>query len=114
MIRIASFLSAALLLALAAACNQTGSSRPEEAAGPAATATAELPGQALYAQNCALCHGPDGKKGLNGAHDLTKSNLNATGRVYMVTQGLGQMPSFKGQLTEAQIQQVVEYSLTLK
>jgi len=71
-------------------------------------------GKALFTQNCAVCHGPDGKLGLNGAHDLTKSNLNTAGRVYIVTQGLGKMPAFKGKLTEAQIQQVVAYSLTLK
>lgn len=71
-------------------------------------------GKALFTQNCAVCHGSDGKLGLNGAHDLTKSNLNTAGRVYIVTQGLGKMPAFKDRLTEAQIQQVVAYSLTLK
>ncbi|MCB2376426.1 cytochrome c [Hymenobacter sp. BT635] len=113
MIRFAPFLlPAAVLLSLASACSSAPSSEPAEA--PVAAAPVELPGKALYTQNCAVCHGPDGRKGLNGAHDLTKSNLNATGRVYMVTQGLGNMPSFKGQLTEAQIQQVVDYSLTLQ
>lgn len=71
-------------------------------------------GQALFAQNCAICHGADGKLGVNGARDLTKSNLNATGRTYMVVNGLGAMPAFKGQLTDEQIAQVVAYSLTLK
>jgi cytochrome c6 len=113
MIRFASFLLSALaLLTLAGACNPASSSEPTETSATAAAV--EQPGKALYARNCAACHGPDGKLGLNGAHDLTKSNLNATGRVYMVTQGLGKMPSFKKQLTEAQIQQVVDYSLTLK
>ncbi|OWP65031.1 hypothetical protein CDA63_01340 [Hymenobacter amundsenii] len=77
-------------------------------------ATALATGETLFAQNCALCHGANGKLGLNGAHDLTKSNLNAAGRTYMVVNGLGKMPSFKGQLTEEQIQQVVAYSLTLQ
>ncbi|TGE21688.1 cytochrome c [Hymenobacter aquaticus] len=114
MIRPAFLLCAsALLLTVAAACHSTPASAPAETAAPA-PAPAELPGQALFAQNCAVCHGPDGKLGLNGAHDLTKSNLNATGRVYMVTQGLGKMPSFKDQLSPEQIQQVVDYSLTLK
>ena len=93
------------------------SSAPTEASAeaPAATrAPTELPGQALFATNCAVCHGPDGKRGLNGAHDLTKSNLNQMGRVYMVTNGLGNMPGFKGQLTPEQIEQVAAYSLTLK
>ncbi|WP_375433794.1 c-type cytochrome [uncultured Hymenobacter sp.] len=71
-------------------------------------------GKALFNNNCAACHGADGRLGLNGAHDLSKSNLNTTGRVYMVTQGLGKMPSFKDKLTTAQIQHIVAYSLTLK
>lgn len=71
-------------------------------------------GKALFAKNCVVCHGPDGQRGLNGAHDLTKSNLNTAGRVYLVTNGLGKMPAFQGQLTDAQIQQVVAYSRTLR
>ncbi|WBO83701.1 c-type cytochrome [Hymenobacter yonginensis] len=82
---------------------------------PAATPSPELAaGQALFAKNCVVCHGPDGQRGLNGAHDLTKSNLNTAGRVYLVTNGLGKMPAFQGKLTDAQIQQVVAYSLTLR
>ena len=71
-------------------------------------------GHALFTQRCAVCHGADGRKGLNGAHDLTKSNLNATGRTYLVTHGLGNMPAFKPQLSDSEIEQVVAYSLTLK
>ena len=72
------------------------------------------PGKVLFQQNCARCHGANGKLGLNGAHDLTKSNLNDFGRVYLVVNGLGKMPAFKAKLTAAQVQQVVAYSLTLK
>jgi cytochrome c6 len=73
-----------------------------------------VPGQAIFQKNCARCHGANGKLGLNGAHDLTKSNLNAFGRTYMVTKGMGKMPAFEKALTPAQVQQVVAYSLTLK
>ncbi|GAA4393269.1 hypothetical protein GCM10023186_44670 [Hymenobacter koreensis] len=95
-----------------AGCNSAGS----ETAPPTTTETAptELPGKALYTQNCAICHGANGKLGVNGAHDLTKSNLNQMGRTYIVTNGLGKMPSFKDQLTPEQIQEVVAYSLTLR
>ena len=72
------------------------------------------PGQVLYVKNCARCHGKNGRLGINGAHDLTKSNLNTMGRTYMVTKGLGKMPSFEKQLTPEQIQAVVAYSLTLR
>ena len=73
-----------------------------------------LAGQVLFQKNCVRCHGANGKLGLNGAHDLTKSNLNAFGRTYLVTKGLGKMPAFGKSLTPAQVQQVVAYSLTLK
>ena len=97
---------------------ETGLSAADAATLATATetspATTLAEGQALFTRNCAVCHGPDGKLGLNGAHDLTRSNLNATGRVYMVTNGLGKMPSFKDKLTPEQIDQVVAYSLTLQ
>ena len=73
-----------------------------------------LAGQVLFQKNCVRCHGANGKLGLNGAHDLTKSNLNAFGRTYLVTNGLGKMPAFGKSLTPAQVQQVVAYSLMLK
>jgi cytochrome c6 len=107
-------------------CSSTDSTRAEpntptapDPAAPAAIVNtlendALVAGQALYAQNCVACHGEDGKKGQNGAHDLSRSNLNATGRVYIVTNGLGKMPSFKGRLSEQEIEQVVAYSLTLQ
>jgi cytochrome c6 len=71
-------------------------------------------GQLIFKKNCVRCHGKDGRLGLNGAHDLTKSNLNTMGRTYLVTNGMGKMPSFSKTLTPAQIAQVVAYSLTLK
>lgn len=82
-------------------------------AGPALAAP-PLPGQLIFQKNCARCHGKDGRLGLNGAHDLTKSNLNAFGRTYLVTNGMGKMPAFHKTLTPTQIEQVVAYSLTLK
>ena len=83
---------------------------------PATTPAVLTAGKVLYTQNCAVCHGADGRLGLNGARDLTKSNLNDAGRVYQVTHGSisKKMPAFQGRLTEEQIRQVVEYSLTLR
>ena len=73
-----------------------------------------LPGQLIFQKNCVRCHGTNGKRGLNGAHDLTKSNLNAFGRTYLVANGMGKMPAFGKKLTPAEVQQVVAYSLTLR
>jgi len=104
-----------LALLFTNACNspQAESGGQTTPAPPVANAGLEA-GKTIFTRRCAVCHGADGKKGLNGAHDLTKSNLNATGRVYMVTKGLGKMPSFQQQLTLAEIEQVVAYSLTLR
>ncbi|RSK51005.1 c-type cytochrome [Hymenobacter rigui] len=87
------------------------------ASGATSEATPALAaGKVLYTRNCAVCHGTDGKLGLNGARDLTQSNLNETGRIYQVTHGSisKKMPAFQGKLTDEQIQQVVAYSLTLQ
>ena len=75
---------------------------------PFAAVAAPPPGQLLFQKNCVRCHGA------NGAHNLTKSNLNAFGRTYLVTNGLGKMPAFGRKLTPAQVQEVVAYSLTLR
>lgn len=73
-----------------------------------------LTGKVLFAKNCARCHGLDGRAGRNDAHDLTKSNLNAMGRTYLVTNGMGKMPKFEEYLSPQEIEAVVAYSLTLK
>jgi len=80
----------------------------------AAKAGPPSPGEALFIKHCASCHGRDGRLGLNGAHNLTKSNLNAYGRGYLVLNGLGKMPAFKQKLSPQVIEQIVLYSMTLK
>lgn len=106
---VAGQLSAADARALADATETAG----EQVTGANAALAA---GQVLYTQNCAVCHGADGRLGLNGARDLTKSNLNAAGRIYQVTHGSisKKMPAFQSKLSEEEIRQVVEYSLTLR
>ena len=79
-----------------------------------AVAAPPAPGQLLFQKNCVRCHGANGQLGRNGAHNLTKSNLNAFGRTYLVTSGIGKMPAFGKVLTPAQVEQVVAYSLTLR
>ena len=80
----------------------------------AALAGPPAPGQLLFQQNCVRCHGANGQLGRNGAHNLTKSNLNAFGRTYLVANGMGKMPAFGKKLTAAEVEQVVAYSLTLR
>jgi len=71
-------------------------------------------GPKIYKQYCVVCHGPDGKLGLNGAKDLTVSKYSEAERIVQVTEGKGAMTPFKNVLTPEEIKAVVAYTLTLK
>lgn len=71
------------------------------------------PGQAVFNMNCTLCHGRDGKLGLNGAKDLSISTLTKTEMVAMVRQGKGAMMPYKDVLSAKEIDAVVEHVRTL-
>jgi mono/diheme cytochrome c family protein len=77
---------------------------------------AQQSGAAVYSQNCARCHGSDGRaqtpKGRQvQATDLTSSDWDPdTARdTRIVTKGKGSMPSFKGKLRPAEISAVLDY-----
>ena len=74
----------------------------------------ELPGKVVYVKTCRLCHGNDGSLGLSGAANLKITMLNVEQIKTVVIEGRKGMPSWKGQLTPAEIQQVAEYVVTLK
>jgi len=78
-------------------------------AGAGATATAAA-GKAVFADNCATCHGSAGTGG-NGGPDLTNrpAAKQVASVIKQVTNGGGGMPAFKGQLTNAQIAAVAAY-----
>ncbi|MCO6484278.1 MAG: cytochrome c [Saprospiraceae bacterium] len=71
-------------------------------------------GEALYRKYCALCHGADGRKGFNGAPDLTLSTLKREERIRLIGDGKGQMAPYKELLTPAQIEQIADFTLTLR
>jgi hypothetical protein len=50
-------------------------------------------GRALFENNCASCHGPDGKLGLAGAKDLSATQLDEAGIKTIILQGKGLMPA---------------------
>jgi cytochrome c6 len=89
---------------------QAEAARNKNASGAAATPD----GMAVFRQNCVICHGADGKLGTNGAKDLTVSELPLEGRIQIITNGKNLMTPFKAVLTEAEIQAVANYTLTLK
>jgi mono/diheme cytochrome c family protein len=79
-------------------------------------ASAQKGGSAIYSQNCARCHGSNGRaqttKGRQvKAVDLTSDDWSPdTGHdTRVVMRGKGSMPGFANKLTPAQITAVVEY-----
>lgn len=77
---------------------------------------AQRGGAAIYAQNCARCHGADGRaqtrKGREiDAVDFTSDDWtpDAAHDVRIVTNGKKSMPAFGRKLSSAQINAVVQY-----
>ena len=73
------------------------------------------PGATIYAANCARCHGADGSGGNVGvklAGSVVEEFPDVEDQIAVVTDGRGGMPSFGGDLTTEEIEQVVEYTRT--
>jgi mono/diheme cytochrome c family protein len=73
------------------------------------------PGAALFASNCARCHGSDGGGGLGPqlSDGKVAADLSEAEEIRVVTNGRSGMPSFGDALTPEEIQQVVAYTRTL-
>ena len=74
------------------------------------------PGAALYASNCARCHGSDGGGGLGPQLSDGKAAEDfpdVADQIAFVSEGEGGMPGFGDDLSPAEIRQVVEYTRTL-
>lgn len=71
-------------------------------------------GHVLYIENCARCHGEDGKAQLMDSPDLSVSPLDLAGKIEIIKNGKGAMTGFAGLLTEGQIKAVAEYTEKLK
>lgn len=68
------------------------------------TAPVAANGEAIYAESCADCHGPDGAGVVEGSRDFTDVDyLRAAAPVdfyAVVTNGTGDMPAFKNELSD--------------
>ena len=71
------------------------------------------PGGQFYNTNCALCHGRNGKLGLNGAKDLTTSVLTKAEMLAVVTNGRNTMMPYKNVLSAKEIDAVVKHVRSL-
>lgn len=76
--------------------------------------SAAVDGQAIYKKYCILCHGADGKLGINGAKDITVSTLTEAERSLLIKTGKNTMTPFEGVLTPEEIQAVAAFSMTIK
>jgi len=99
---------------------QTQSATP----APAANAPVELDGAKIYAEKCALCHGPNGKGDGPGGAALNPKPRDHTDGKYMnartdeqllevIHNGKGSMPAWKGILTEDQMKAVLQHVRSL-
>lgn len=71
-------------------------------------------GETLFIQYCSACHGPNGRKGLNGAKDLSQTSKEIDKIIQRINEGKGNMPAFKTQLNENQITEISKYVISLK
>jgi len=71
-------------------------------------------GKKVFKKNCVICHGMDGKLGMNNSKDLTISTLKKDERISIVKNGKGTMNAFGSMLSAEDIQAVVDYTFTLK
>lgn len=71
-------------------------------------------GQLLYKQNCARCHGDDGKLGMLGAKDLSASAMSHSDVLAIITSGKKSMPAYSKILSAEDIEMVASYVEQLK
>jgi len=78
-------------------------------------AEADLPnGKKIFKINCVLCHGADGKLGINQSKDLTKSTISLEEAITQITNGKGLMAAYEPILSSEEIEAVAKYTLTLR
>jgi mono/diheme cytochrome c family protein len=86
-----------------------------EPGGGSGGAARSGPGYDVYLANCARCHGQDGQGGVGpklAGGAVVKAFPNRADQIRLVEDGKGTMPSFKGDLSTAEIQEVVAYTRT--
>jgi len=82
--------------------------------GDTANSTSHAEGQAVFTKYCALCHGEDGKRQLNGAKDITISQMPLTDRITLIKTGKNLMAPYGSILSPKEIEAVAKYSMALK
>lgn len=70
-------------------------------------------GEAVYLQNCQVCHGINGEKGGSGSPMLTESELTPQEMEARIHNGKNAMPAYDGLLSDKKIEAVAAYVQTL-
>ncbi|TVR83440.1 MAG: hypothetical protein EA409_02895 [Saprospirales bacterium] len=95
------------------ACGPTGD--PSKAAGERDTGPLPLSaGKSIFSTHCVVCHGTDGRLGLNEAGDLTESILSLEERKAIISQGKGTMIAYNRILSSREIEAVAKYTFQLQ
>jgi mono/diheme cytochrome c family protein len=85
-----------------------------EPSGGGGNAAKSGPGYDVYVSNCARCHGQEGQGGVGPqlAGVVATAFPDAKGEIAVVRDGRDGMPSFAGDLSPAEIEDVVAYTRT--
>jgi uncharacterized membrane protein SirB2 len=78
----------------------------------AVTTDGKIDGKQIYTDNCALCHGADGKLGMTGAADISATQLDTVAITNVILMGKGNMKKIEG-LSEEQAKAVSIYVKTM-
>ena len=87
---------------------------PEEKTAPAISdvmsQTATSNAKQIYLQQCEVCHTRKDKKGKNLGSDLAYSKLNLAERTAVILNGRGEMPAYKGQISEQEAEELASFT----
>lgn len=91
-----------------------GNSNNKELASENTATTPLESGKKIYRKFCIQCHGYDGTLMASGSKNLKESTLNSEERISFIKVGKGAMISYKGILTDNEIEMVSTYIETFR
>ena len=103
-----------MVIVVVVAAVTLGDDASDDAVRSSPTAVAPAgPGAELYAESCAVCHGPNREGGVGpelSAARMVADYPDVADQIAVVLEGVGDMNGLEGTLTVEQIRAVVEYT----